>query len=171
MAFTIASAYAKALTFIDVPIEEADAILWATEFVRTKVGSEYFPEDTEEYEDTTSADLPDGFLSVISVTDSKGNAYTRYTIRSGKIAFATAGDYTLAYRAEPVAFTDIDDECALPSLYSEAMAKFIASRQRSQDDSDDPDAQRKMLECDSILSDIFVKHQTQEAPPRIRGWW
>lgn len=174
MAFTIASAHKKALTYIDVPIGDSDAIAWATEFLRTKIDKELWAEDTETYADTdsdTANALPADFLEVIEVTDDDGDTYANYIIRSGNITFADDGDYTLTYRAIPAAFTDFDDECALPSLYEEAMAKFMASRQRSQDDSDDPDAMRKMAECDDIIESIFYKHQTQEAPPRIRGRW
>lgn len=179
MSFTVDSARERAERLIDEDIEEVDAVSWANEFIRKKMTTEHWPEkdDDESYKDAaanTWLALPTDFVEIIDVTGPDDNPYTDYKIRSGKIRFDKAGSYTLSYRALPSVLTSINGEGGTPlvhDLFELPMSKFMASRQRSKDDSEDADSVRWLSECESDLAGIFVKLQTQEEPPRIVGRW
>jgi len=99
--------------------------------------------------------------------DSSGDEYTSYTIRNRKIMFGDAGSYALTYASYPAkltATTGASGTPDLPDIFMHPMSKYMASRFRSKDDSEDPDALKWMDEFQTDLLDVLSELElTNEA--------
>jgi hypothetical protein len=159
MSFTVANAQTRAEGYIDEDIEDADAIAWTVDFLREKTDTRLWAEDEEEYTavEEVFQTLPTGFVSVIKVETDAGDTYDRYLIRSGEIAFEDSDTYTLTYRKAPTALTLTTATVPLSDLFLSPVAYFLASRQRSKDDAEDPDAMKWMAESDRALRKVLGK--------------
>lgn len=174
MAWTVAEAQARAgeSYLDDEDIDDADAIRWANDFMREKVDSRYYPRTDWEVTvaEKTWTDLPADFVTVVEMKDSSDQDYRNYLIDDNQIRFGTADTYTVAYRAEPATLA-LASEVALPVLWLSAMGYFMASRFRSKDDSEDPDAAVKMTECDKIIQRAMGQRRATNNPMRVRMRW
>ena len=173
MAFTVEEARDLADNAIDEEISDDEALAWAKEFMRQKVDSRRWPQDTTEYTATADEDydLPDDFVLPIEVRDENGYLFERYGYRSGLIQFAETGTFTLTYRKMPTVPTGVSDTLPLPDLYVDPLAYFMASRFRSKDDSEDSDAAKWMAECDMAIRNIVNTTRASSGPMRVRMRW
>jgi len=107
----------------------------------------------------------------VPAEDNTGINYTNYTIRNRKISFYDADTYALTYVARPTV-TAINDNVPLIDACMYAVAKYIASRYRSADDSDDVDASRWMQEFYSSIGNLIDENETSTNDAfQVRAVW
>ena len=166
---TVDDARQRAERLIEEDIASDDALLWTADFLREKVDTRYWPTATQEYEATVDTDypLPEGFVFVLSVVDVNGYPVC-YLWDEGKIRFSSAGTHMLTYRTLPAIRASVDETLPLPETFLGPLSYFIASRFRSQDDSEDPDAQRWMAECDLALRRVTLPKTNRPLRRRFR---
>jgi len=102
--------------------------------------------------------------------DTTGSGYDSYYIRNRKISLTDANDYALTYIAYPtVSSTSVN--VPLPDACEYAMAKFIASRFRSNDDSEDADASRWMLEFQNSINKLVNEMEIDSSLFQVKMAW
>ena len=85
-------------------------------------------------------------LDVLEVLDTDMELYTDFDVRAGQIRFADAGTYSVTYRRLPAEISASGQTLEGHALFKPALALFVASRFKSQDDDENPDAARLMNE-------------------------
>lgn len=106
----------------------------------------------------------------VPTEDTTGYAYDNFSIRNRKISFTDADNYALTYVAYPT-ISSISANIPLPDACEYAMAKFIASRFRSNDDSEDADASRWMLEFQNSINKLVNEMEIDSDSFRVKAVW
>jgi len=106
----------------------------------------------------------------VPTEDTTGSQYDYYSIRNRKISFTDADNYALTYVAYPT-ISSISANIPLPDACEYAMAKFIASRFRSNDDSEDADASRWMLEFQNSINKLVNEMEIDSDSFRVKAVW
>lgn len=103
--------------------------------------------------------------------DTSGDGeYTGYEIRNRKIKFDDTDTYVLVYVAFP-AVLSTSESLPLPDWFLYPLAKFLASRQRSFDDSEDMDAIKWMQEFDAGLSQLLNEMEMDNEVFQVKEVW
>ena len=106
----------------------------------------------------------------IPTEDTTGDTYDDFFIRNRKISFTYADNYALTYVAYPT-ISSISENISLPDACQYAIAKFIASRFRSNDDSDDADASRWMLEFQNSINKLVNEMEIDSKSFQVQMAW
>ena len=106
----------------------------------------------------------------VPTEDTTGYAYDNFSIRNRKISFTYADNYALTYIAYPT-ISSISVNIPLPDACEYAMAKFIASRFRSNDDSEDADASRWMLEFQNSINKLINEMEINSDSFEVKMVW
>ena len=106
----------------------------------------------------------------VPTEDTTGSAYDNFSIRNRKISFAHADNYALTYVAYPT-ISSISVNIPLPDACEYAMAKFIASRFRSNNDSEDADASRWMLEFQNSINKLINEMEIDSDSFEVKTVW
>lgn len=112
--------------------------------------------------------------SEVPFEDSSGDDYSSYTIRNRKIMFDDAGSYALMYTSYPTKLTAATGAAGtpdLPDFFMYPMSKYMASRFRSKDDSEDPDALRWMGEFQRDLADVLSEMELTSEAFQVKEVW
>ncbi len=144
---TLAASYCDAGT----SISDANAILWINECLlklgmdcRVAANGNIIAADS-----ATWYDLPTDLGAITSIYMSSGKEFGgSYQIRQRKIRFDRADTFTLYYWKKPSKITAIGNTIPVDELLESAVALYVASRYKSQDDDENPDARRLMAEFD-----------------------
>ena len=94
----------------------------------------------------------------VPIEDTTGIKYTNFTIRNRKISFYDADIYAMSYIARPTV-ANITDNVPLIDACEYAIAKYIASRYRSAEDSDDADASRWLQEFYNSIKNLIDENE------------
>ena len=106
----------------------------------------------------------------VPTEDTTGSGYDNYFIRNRKISFTDADDYAMTYISYPTV-SSISANVPLPDACEYAMAKFIASRFRSSDDSEDADASRWMLEFQNSINKLINEMEIDSNSFQVKMAW
>jgi hypothetical protein len=106
-----------------------------------------------------------------------GTAYTgRFDLRDGYISFLDAGTYTVRYYAVPAPIATLADTPVVHALFHYPISLYVASRYKSNDDEENPDAHRLMGEYrayrQKAIEELARTRPTTRASRRIkaRAW-
>ena len=94
----------------------------------------------------------------VPIEDTTGIKYTNFTIRNRKISFYDADTYAMSYIARPTV-ASITDVVPLIDACEYAIAKYIASRYRSAEDSEDADALRWLQEFHVSIANLINENE------------
>lgn len=133
----------QAIIHKDMPIDSVYGRRWLNEamnYLANKYDSACTQTETtitctdilEEY------DLPDGCIGVRRVFDSNSYAYRDFKVELGRITFEDEGTYTVRYLSIPSNVTTDNETPGINSAYHLILALFIASRELSRANKNDP---------------------------------
>jgi len=107
----------------------------------------------------------------VPIEDTTGIKYTNFTIRNRKISFYDADTYAMSYIARPDVAA-ITDNVPLIDACEYAIAKYITSRYRSAEDSDDADASRWLQEFYGSIADLINENELDSKDSfQIKAVW
>lgn len=135
-------------SFVDDNLDTLDALGWLNECL-DELGSEARQAGSVVINAASTTewyDLPGDLIEITEVEDGQGNYGGAYRVREGKIRFYTAGTYTVWYYKRPGEMETLTDEPEAHVLLHRPMALFLASRFKSKEDDENPDAARLMNE-------------------------
>jgi hypothetical protein len=104
-------------------------------------------------------------LDVVEVEDSDGDLYLGYDVRGGQIRFADADTYKVTFRRLATSVTAQTDTPEVHSAFHPAIALFVASRFKSRNDDENPDAARLMDEFDAEVRKVAATLRRQARRP------
>lgn len=176
MSFTVQQVQIRANALCGETLIDVDAIAWCWDAV-FRMDSRLWPEKTQVFAaaiaDTWYA-LAIDFLATVLVQNATPEDYDDYTIRSGRIKFATADTYTLYYRGTPAKYTSVTGAggtISMQDILQEPMAKYLCSRFYSQDDDTNPSAQRWMGEYLGDMNRITSTMELDNAVLLVKEVW
>jgi len=155
-------------------IGDADAISWINECMIEDMGvdARYLKSVGITTTDTTTwKDLPADFLAVYGIDVSDGSEYEgSYRVRNGKILFPFAGTFTVWYYALPAEITALEETPQTHPLLHKVISLFLASRFKSDDDDENPDAQRLMAEYEQKKRHALIQidNPVRDSSPVIK---
>jgi len=110
-------------------------------------------------------------IDVIEVKDSGKNNYFDFDVRESKIRFADKDTYSVTYRRMPAKITATGDTLEVHELYKHALGLFVASRYKSEDNEDNPDARRLMQEFWAEATKIAsILRRQAKRMTRVKVW-
>lgn len=149
MSYTGTSVKTMAQEYCDAgtTITDAKALIWINECLlflgpETRVSSSG---NIVAVDSKTWYSLPTGLGAIYSIDCSDGTEFRgQYQIRNGKIRFDAADTYTLYFWVDPTEMSAIGSNVPAHDKLKSAVALYVASRYKSQDDDENQDARRLM---------------------------
>lgn len=155
---------ALANSFVDDTLDNLDALGWLNECLIGDLGAEARLTGSaviNAVSTSTWYDLPEDMIEITEIEDASGNGYRgAYRVRDGKIRFYTAGTYTVWYYKRPGEMSTLTEEPGAHVLLHRPIALFLASRFKSKEDDENPDAVRLMNEYREKKRNALVQIDT-----------